>query len=201
MTLKNTLRCSAMILLAFSSLVFANSPRILYLYGDVADDGTIPSGEQAPFHQMRLNDTGPRGMSQFSTAVTELGFELHEAYDAETELTPAWLASVRVLILGSNQKRFSEEEAAAVRQFVERGGGLVAWSDSAFGGHWQQVGVDKGRVVGIFDRNLFWNAGEGTQLSHADNREFTQRVMIWAAHLENNPEFTSRIGKATQTNP
>jgi len=54
--------------------------------------------------------------------------------------------------------------------------------------------VRKGRVIGIFDRNLFWNAGEGTRLSHADNREFTQRVMIWAAGLENDPEMTSRIG-------
>ena len=281
---------------ALAPFAIAEAPRILYLYGDVAADGTVPSGDQAPFHQMRLNDTGNRGMSQFKESITQLGFEITESYDAETPLTDEALAPLRVLILGSNQRRFSEEEAEAVRRFVENGGGLVAWSDSAFGGHWRQVGVDneagrlsnndltvglgmyfmtdngagnylikrqefdhflnaynrnggvefrgegvspvrvrpparllaklqdgglggrlrlnavdgeldlerdaalaiaevrKGRVIGIFDRNLFWNAGEGTRLSHADNREFTQRVMIWAAGLENDPEMTSRIG-------
>jgi len=293
---KSLSRYTAAILIGMASHTLADTPRLLYLYGDVAADGTLPSGDKEPFHQMRLNDTGNRGMSQFNAAITHLGFELEEAYDAETQLTNKLLESIRVLILGSNQRRFSKEEAAAVKQHVEAGGGLVAWSDSAFGGFYAEVGMDneagrlsnndltsafgmdfltdngagnyliqqhefdhflnadnqnggvsfrgegvspvrvsppakmlsklqdgglggklqinkidgefdperdaalaiaevgKGRVIGIFDRNLFWNAGEGTQLSHADNREFTQRVMIWAAGLENDAEVTSRIG-------
>lgn len=288
-----TLAC---LLVGLFPQVGSSAPQILYLYGDVAADGTVPSGDQAPFHQMRLDDTGPRGLSQFSEAIRQLGFRLTEAYDAETELNDALLAPLQVLILGSNQRRFTGDEAAAVRRYVENGGGLVAWSDSAFGGHWRQVGVDnpagrlsnndlttsfgmyfmtdngagnyliqeqafdhflnayrrkggvefrgegvspvrvspparllaklqegglggklrlnavdgsldperdaalaiaevgEGRVVGIFDRNLFWNAGEGTRLSHADNRAFTQRVMLWAAGRENDPQMTARIG-------
>jgi len=266
------------------------SPSLLYLYGDVSAEGEIPSGEAEPFHQMRLNDEGRRGMSQFRSALEAAGFTMEEAYDAETALTTALLESHAVLILGSNQHRFSAAERAAVVAFVYSGGGLVAWSDSAFGGHYSEVGlgnelgrlsdndimtafgmyfmtdngagnylvrqyefdhylnnfrrdggiafrgegvssvrvspparmlarlqegglgggirlnpvdgeydpdrdaalaiaeVGKGRVVGIFDRNLFWNAGEGTRLSHSDNREFAQRVMIWAAGAESELE-------------
>lgn len=277
-----------LLMLPFATAAFAadDPPRILYLYGDVADDGTVPSGKKEPFHQMRLHDEGDRGMSQFTAAIRSLGFEIDEAHDAKIRLNHETLKNLDVLILASNQRRFDEEEAAAVNAWVQAGGGLVAWSDSAFGGHWKKVGVDnelgrlsdndlteqfgmyfmtdngagnylvtkyeknhflnadkrdggigfrgegvsavrvsppaemlaqmqhgglgggirlnkkdgeldpardaalaiatigKGRVVGVFDRNLFWNAGEGTRLSHNDNREFTQRLMIWAAGLE-----------------
>jgi hypothetical protein len=269
-----------------SGATSAEAPRVLYLYGDVAADGTVPSGTQEPFHQMRLNDTGARGMSGFAEAIREVGFQIEEAYDADVTLTPAFLAPIDVLILGSNQRRFTPAEAKALNDWIHAGGGLLAWSDSAFGGHWQRVGVDneagrlsnndltvqfgmyfmtdngagnylienyrrdhflnaynrnggvrfrgegvspvrvespaellapmqagglggalrlnkrdgklnldtdaalaiatvgKGRVVGVFDRNMFWNAGEGTRLSHVDNREFTQRITVWAAGLE-----------------
>ena len=225
-------------------------------------------------------------MSQFTAAIRELGCEIDEAYDAEIRLNKETLRDIDVLILASNQRRFDAKEAATVNAWVRAGGGLVAWSDSAFGGLWKKVGVDnelgrlsdndltepfgmyfmtdngagnylvkkyekdhfinanerdggigfrgegvsvvrvsppaemlarlqhgglgggirlnkkdgkidpdrdaalavasvgKGRVIGVFDRNPFWNAGEGTQLSHADNREFTQRLVIWAAGLE-----------------
>ncbi|MGF1449561.1 MAG: hypothetical protein ACFB20_09105 [Opitutales bacterium] len=261
-------------------------PRILYLYGDVAADGSTPSGEQKPFHQMRLNDSGARGMSQFREAIEAAGFQVDEAYDAEVVIDAALLEPLSVLVLASNQRRFGKAEAVALHKWVEGGGGVIAWSDSAFGGHFRQVGlgntvgrdsdndlmtqfgmyfmtdngggnyliveyaedhflngndktggvrfrgegvspvrvsaparllapmqhgglggglrlnkvdgkldptrdaalaiaeVGEGRVVGVFDRNLFWNAGEGTRLSHSDNREFTQRLMLWTAGIE-----------------
>ena len=273
----------------------AEAPRVLYLYGDVAADGTLPSGDKEPFHQMRLNDTGDRGLSGFAEAIRELGLQIEEAYDAEVTLTPEFLDSIDVLILGSNQRRFSAAEAQAVDEWVRSGGGLLGWSDSAFGGHWQQVGVDndlgrlsnndltvqfgmyfmtdngagnylvenyerdhfindnnrnggvrfrgegvspvrvahpawmlaplqegglggelrlnerdgdldpgidaalamaevgEGRVVGVFDRNMLWNAGEGTRLSHADNREFAQQITAWAAGLESAVEESQAI--------
>ncbi len=266
----------------------------LYLYGDVSDDGDIPSGSKAPFHQMRLNDEGPRGMSGFKAAVEEVGFELNEKYDAAIQLNDELLNAYRVLILGSNQRVFTKEEAEAVQRWVAKGGGLIAWSDSAFGGHYRKVGVDnptgrisnnaitepfgmyfltdngggnylisnytedhylnngnrkgglryrgegvscvrvspparmlaplqegglggrlkvnqndapfnaktdaalaiaeigQGRVIGTFDRNCFWNAGEGTRLSHVDNREFVQRMVVWAAGLENETQIQSK---------
>jgi hypothetical protein len=258
----------------------------LYIYGDVSEEGAIPSGDKQPFHQMRLNDTGRLGMSEFKEAIEDVGFDLTEQYDAALELNAAFLKNYRVIILGSNQRMFSKAEASAVENWVHQGGGLIAWSDSAFGGHYRKVGIDntlgrdsnnritepfgmyfltdsgggnyliseytedhylnnddrnggvryrgegvscvrispparmlaplqggglggklsvnkvdapyqperdaalaiaepgKGRVVGIFDRNCFWNAGDGTRLSHVDNREFVQRVVVWAAGEE-----------------
>lgn len=283
-----------------SGATTAEAPKVLYLYGDVAADGTVPSGAQEPFHQMRLNDTGARGLSGFAEAIRELGFQIDEAYDADVVLTPEFLATIDVLILGSNQRRFTKAEAEALDNWVRSGGGLLGWSDSAFGGHWKQVGVDndpgrlsnndltvqfgmyfmtdngagnylirnyerdhflndnnrnggvhfrgegvspvrvahpaellapmqegglggdlrlnkrdgdidlemdaalaiakvgEGRVVGVFDRNLFWNAGEGTRLSHADNREFTQRITAWAAGLESAMEGLQATGSSQQ---
>lgn len=266
----------------------------LYIYGDVSDDGDVPSGSKEPFHQMRLNDTERLGMSEFKDAIEEIGFDLAEQYDANIELDEAFLKNYRVIILASNQRKFTAAEATAVKNWVNEGGGLMAWSDSAFGGHYRKVGIGntlgrdsnniitepfgmhfltdngggnylisnytedhylnnnnrkggvrfrgegvscvrvspparmlaalqegglggkmavnkvdapyqpeadaalaiaecgKGRVIGVFDRNCFWNAGDGTRLSHVDNREFTQRMMIWAAGLENNIEVTGK---------
>ncbi len=297
------MRCLFLVLVLscqLSGATTAEAPNVLYLYGDVAADGTVPSGDQEPFHQMRLNDTGPRGMSGFAEAVREVGFQIAEAYDAEVALTPEFLGPIDVLILGSNQRRFTRAEAEALNNWVRAGGGVLAWSDSAFGGHWRKVGVDndlgrlsnndltvqfgmyfmtdngagnyliknykrahflnadnrnggvrfrgegvspirvsppaellapmqegglggklrlnkrdgkldvqrdaalaiaevgKGRVVGVFDRNLFWNAGEGTRLSHVDNREFTQRITAWAAGLESAMQGLQAIQSSQQ---
>ncbi len=41
--------------------------------------------------------------------------------------------------------------------------------------------IEKGRVIGTFDRNTFWNAGAGTRLSHVDNAEYAQRLVLWAS--------------------
>jgi len=261
---------------------------VVYVYGDVSAYGDIPSGNQPAFHQMRLNDTGRYGMSEFKKAIEDTGLKITEVYDAETTFNKNFLKNIDVLILASNQKQFSEIEIKAIKQWVEKGGGLIAWSDSAFGGHYKHVGLDntsgrdsdnlittqfglyfltdngggnyliknytekhfinnynknggvifrgegvsfvrvsppakilakaqsnglggklkinkidgefnlntdvtlaiahikKGRVLGLFDRNMFWNAGDGTQLSHSNNKEFTQRIMLWAARIEDN---------------
>lgn len=115
--------------------------RLLYLYGDVAADGTVPSGDAEPFHQMRLSDTGPRGLSEFADVVEGAGLEPVERYDAETTLSRSVLDGFDVVVLGSNQHRFESDEADAVGEWVSDGGGLLAWSDSAFGGDYREVGV------------------------------------------------------------
>jgi hypothetical protein len=292
-----TMLLLASILLEMS--VASTPPRVLYIYGDVSEDGQVPSGGKAPFHQMRLNDTGDLGMSQFKEAIEAVGIRLEEAYDADVELTDSFLASYQAIILGSNQRRFTAAEAASVKKWVEAGGGVIAWSDSAFGGHFGTVGIantlgrdsdndliqqfgmfmltdngggnyliseytephylndnqmkgalgfrgegvspirvssparmlaplqegglggklkvnaidepfnaqtdaalaiaeiGKGRVVATFDRNTFWNAGAGTRLSQANNREFAQRLVLWAAQREETPLPDS----ATSTRP
>jgi hypothetical protein len=255
---------------------------------------------------MRLDNISPvpgdrdrtdsdRGLSGFRAALEERGFTVRQEIDSAVTLNASTLAEVDVLILGSNNRRFAPAEANAVKAWVEAGGGLVAWSDSAFGGDWRQVGVGNptgarsnndlteqfgmiflrdngkdysgpatkngragitrwlrphfinnhqtngmaedglviygegvsfvridpasgaemlarpqnhgtntvqsadapfnpatdaavavnqvgaGRVVGVFDRNLFWNDGEGTDLFEVDNRRFAQRIVEWAA--------------------
>lgn len=126
-------------------LPLAAAERALYLYGDVAADGTVPSGEQPPFHQMRLSDTGNLGMSQFREAIIEAGLVIEERYDDATTLDAGLLADFQVLILASNQRVFSTAEATAVEDWVQAGGGLIAYSDSAFGGDYRQVGVGNTR--------------------------------------------------------
>lgn len=285
--------------------------KVLYLYGSVSANGTIPAPAGQEFHPMRLNDTGNLGMSGFKAAIESgalikasgVNFRISEAYDAATTLNTALLSQYDVLILGSNNKMFSHAERDAVGDWVKAGGGLIAWSDSAFGGNWQQVGVgnpvgrnsnntlttqfgmffmrdngagnyaikqyevdhylnnynknagvifrgegvsvirvsgeatllaklqngglngqirlhqddsndpnigplnpntdaalaiaqiEKGRVIGTFDRNTFWNAGEGTRLSHVDNEPYAQRLILWVSGVTDPiPEPASLTG-------
>ncbi|MDX6766113.1 MAG: DUF4350 domain-containing protein [Candidatus Methylacidiphilales bacterium] len=272
--------------LAGDAISSAPPVKVLYLYGDVSENGAIPSLESGPFHQMRITDSGPRGLSLWRQALEEIGCEVQEVYDVEAKLNPKDLALFHVLVLGSNQKRFTKNEQEAVTGWIEAGGGLIAWSDSAFGGHYRKVGLDNtrgrdsdndltaqfgltfltdngggnymvsdyeedhflndfqrhggvrfrgegvsavrtrpparmlarlqsgslggklkvnavdgdyspetdaalavaevglGRLVGTFDRNTFWNSGEGTKIGDADNREFAQRLVLWAAQRE-----------------
>lgn len=263
---------------AYANLQQTKPIKVLYLYGSVPP----------AIHQMRLSDTGKRGMSQFKQALADVGLKVTEARDANITLNATTLKAYKVLILGSNNRRFTSAEKKAVAAWVRTGGGLVAWSDSAFGGDWAkgeigntigaqsdndltaqfgmrflrdngagiftirrykanhylndfnrnqgvvfrgegvslirtsqpavilaplQMGgssgtirlnkldgkitktdaalavadVEQGRVVGTFDRNTFWNSGEGTRLSEVDNREYTQRLILWAANADSSP--------------
>ncbi len=234
-------------------------------------------------HLLQLADTENRGFSQFDQTLREAGVELEEQRDTDVTIDAETLAPYRLLVLSSNNRRFTKDEADALRVWVEAGGGVVAFSDSAFGGTPKQLGntagldsdndllsqfglqflrdngagvftirqweadhplnannknegivfrgegvslirvtepavmlarlqaggtkgtvrlnnedgpiqpndaavavaiVGKGRVVGTFDRNTFWNAGEGTRLSEVDNRKYAQTLFRWAAGLE-----------------
>lgn len=285
------------------------SVHVLYLYGYVDEDGKDPwvTGKP-PFHPMRLDDMHDpkRGLSEFRAALenpdepllrgANVVFRLEEALDRTVKLTPEFLGRYDVLVLASNNRRFTTEgddsERQAVRDWVQGGGGLVAWSDSAFGGSFKAVGVGnpngrdsdndlmaqfgmflmrdngagnykierytmphflndyepeggvvfrgegvspvrvsepavmlapmqhgglggaiklhgddekdpaigpldptrdaalavaevgQGRVLATFDRNTFWNDGEGTRLGQVDNREFAQRLFIWVSGSE-----------------
>ncbi|TGD82216.1 malectin domain-containing carbohydrate-binding protein [Hymenobacter wooponensis] len=258
--------------------VLGGKPKLLYLYGSIP-----PS-----IHDMRLADTGNQGMSQFNQLLSETGFSAVEALDASVTLDVATLSTYKVLILGSNNRRFSAAEKAAVASWVNSGGGLLAWSDAAFGwengglnstvgaasdndltdqfgmhflrdnglsvftlNQWSQnhyinrfnknggitieaegvspvrtsapatilaglptgkaqlnsldgpvtaadaalaiAKVGQGRVVGFFDRNAFWNAGEGTYLSRVDNRVFAQRILQWAAGADDGETLAPKV--------
>ncbi|MBC6989261.1 malectin domain-containing carbohydrate-binding protein [Hymenobacter sp. BT491] len=262
--------------------VSGSKPKILYLYGSIP-----PS-----IHDMKLSDTGSLGMSQFNQALLDAGFTTTEALDANTTLNAATLNGYKVLILSSNNRRFTAAEAAAVATWVNAGGGVVAWSDAAFG--WQNGGanssegmlsdndimlqfgmqflhdntqgaftmdqwavnhyinnfnknagltieaegvspirtttpatiianlppiaahlnsldgplqandaalsvakIGQGRAAGFFDRNCFWNAGDGTYLSRVQNKAFAQRLIQWVAGADDSaPSGTPPLANA-----
>jgi hypothetical protein len=250
--------------------VSGTGPKVLYLYGS----------KPPALHDMKLSDTGNFGMSQFKQALIEVGLDPIEALDASLTLTAATLNQYKVLLLGSNNRRFTAAEQAAVASWVNAGGGVVAWSDAAFGqngainstegatsdndltlqfgmqflrdngvgvfamSQWavnhyvnkfnmnagmvvEAEGVSpirtsspatiianlpagqtlnsldgprtpadaamaiakvgQGRVAGFFDRNAFWNQGDGTWLSRVQNREFAQRLLLWASGVDDTP--------------
>ncbi|UOQ68636.1 malectin domain-containing carbohydrate-binding protein [Hymenobacter volaticus] len=259
--------------------VTASKPQVLYLYGSIP-----PS-----IHDMKLSDTGDRGMSQFNQVLLDAGFSTTQNLDASVTLDAATLNKYKVLILSSNNRRFTAAERTAVANWVNAGGGLIAWSDAAFG--WENGGlnssegsvsdndltqqfgmqflhdngapvftlnqwavnhylnkfnknagvtieaegaspirtsapatilaylpaaqaylnsqdgnitsadaalavakVGQGRVLGCFDRNAFWNNGEGTFLSRAENRIFAQRLVLWASGVDDSTTPTANAG-------
>ncbi|RYE07054.1 MAG: hypothetical protein EOP51_34020, partial [Sphingobacteriales bacterium] len=89
---------------------------------------------------MKLSNTGSTGMSQFKQALIDVGLNPTEAHDIDITLNSATLSSYKVLILSSNNRRFSAAEKTAVATWVNAGGGLVAWSDAAFG--WANGGLN-----------------------------------------------------------
>lgn len=115
---------------------------VAYIYGDVAEDGSIPSGAAAPFHQMLLTDTGNRGCSQFKAMVEGEGYTISQYYDQATTLNAAFLNPFDVVIFGLHQKVWPAAEQAALDTWLQAGGGIMMYSDSAAGGHYGQVGIN-----------------------------------------------------------
>jgi hypothetical protein len=98
---------------------------VLYLYG------SSPPANAG--HQLRLNDTGGLGFSEFGETLRSIGFTPTEMLDEDVVLDGATLAGYDVLVLSSNNRPFTAAEQTAVVEWVEAGGGLLAYSDSQFG--------------------------------------------------------------------
>lgn len=295
--------------------------RVLYIHGNVDEGGFLPFQEAyvgPPYEQMLLSDNGDFGMSQFKKAVEDLGFSIDEKYDQSITLSDSLLQFYDVIILGSNQKTWSEAEKEALDRHIRRGAGLLAYSDAAFGGAWfrdppaglrneqgrnsnnllmnqfgmffmidqggftsqvrrwkvdhylntiggearslsfrfegpspvridpewpekqasdsvfqiaayQNLGqfcpdikdpvlgdttsdcdrdcalaaafIGKGRVIGLQDRNTFWNNGAGTNINELDNRFFAQKLMIWLSQLETQIDIDNQITSFTLVDP
>lgn len=122
-------------------LLPVQAKRVAYIHGDVAADGTIPSGSQAPYDQMLLNDGGNTGLSQFQALVEAQGYTISQHYDAETTLDAAFLAPLDVIIFGLHQKVWSQAEQSALDAWIQKGGGILMYSDSAAGGLFSRVGI------------------------------------------------------------
>lgn len=104
--------------------------RILFLYG------SVPPGTD-PNDMVRIGNAGRNGYAQLADLLqTEQGHNLTELADTDpavNPLTSLMLAQYDLLVLGSNNRRFSAKEAVVVASYVQGGGSVFAFSDSRFG--------------------------------------------------------------------
>lgn len=177
--------------------------RVLYLYGAVDADGDL-RGEDGydgdPFHQMRLGDSGPLGMSKLAAAIRELGVDLEERYDGSLIFDAEALGAYDVLWLGSSQRRVTDAERRAVGAWVRDGGGIVAYSDSALGGDYRLVGVDnttgadaRNRLLSGFGLQFFTDQGA----SGGDNLVTDWRVDHYLNTVDGRPRQLRFRGEGT----
>lgn len=115
--------------------------RIAYIHGDVAADGTIPSGNVKPYHKMLPTDTGKTGLSHFKSLVEADGYTIDQFYDQETTLNTDFLKDYDIVIFGLHQKIWPSADKAALNKWLQTGGGMLIYSDSASGGKHDVVNV------------------------------------------------------------
>jgi len=139
---KNTLKKLAFpFLLKGAIAMHATAGSVAYIHGDVAGNGTIPSGSAAPFHQMLLTDTGARGTSRYAAAVRSQGHTINQHYDRATNLNRSFLDQFDVVVFGLHQKIWSNSEKNALDGWLRDGGSILIYSDSAAGGDFRSVGL------------------------------------------------------------
>lgn len=119
-----------------------NAGRIAYIHGDIAADGTMPSGSAPAYDQMLLTDTGNTGLSQFKALVESEGHTITQHYDQTTSLTTVFLNSFDAIIFGLHQKIWTSNEKNNLDAWIRSGGGMLIYSDSASGGRFSIVGSD-----------------------------------------------------------
>jgi hypothetical protein len=86
---------------------------------------------------IRIGNTGRNGYSQLAELLREQqGHNLYELADTDLEVNPLTQSALSwydLLVLGSNNRRYSPQEASALASYVNRGGAVLALSDSRFG--------------------------------------------------------------------
>ena len=134
----------ALILLGFCMISHASN--IAYIHGDVSEAGFTPSssattGATTPYDQMLLTDTGNLGVSIFASDVRAQGHSIDQYYDQATVLNDAFLSDKDVIVFGLHQKQWSSTEQTALDAWLNDGGGMLIYSDSASGGFHRLVGA------------------------------------------------------------
>lgn len=104
--------------------------RTLFLYG------SVPPGTDAA-DMIRIGNAGRNGYSQLANLLNDAqGHNIYELADTDpavNPLTQAVLSTYELIVLGSNNRRYTPDEAAALAWYVNRGGAVLALSDSRFG--------------------------------------------------------------------
>jgi hypothetical protein len=140
-----------------------------YIYGSVSADGTIPAPAGQEYEQMRLTDTSSTGCSQYRMEIEQLGYSITEVYDRTTTFDLTFLNQYNVIIFSNHQKVMTADEQAAIATWVTNGGGLLAYSDSAFGGKYDVAGISNtvgqkatNSIIGQFGMQVLTDQGNGT---------------------------------------
>lgn len=124
------------------NIISAQAASIAYIHGRVSQDGTILNeGQGTPYDQMLLNDSGNTGLSQFKTMVEGQGHSIAQFRDRNVNLNTTFLNNYDVVIFGLHQKIWSSDEKAALDIWLQAGGGMFIYSDSASGGRFNIVGA------------------------------------------------------------
>jgi hypothetical protein len=104
--------------------------RVLFIYGNVPPGTDL--GEM-----IRINNTGHNGYSQLADLLlNEQGHNVSELNDLDPSVNPLTYGFLRpydLVVFGSNNRRYSAQEAGDLGLYVRNGGSVLAFSDSRFG--------------------------------------------------------------------
>ncbi|MEM1221404.1 MAG: malectin domain-containing carbohydrate-binding protein [Verrucomicrobiota bacterium] len=157
-------------LLYFATTSLSANKSVAYIYGDVAADGTIPSGSAEPYDQMLLDDTSSEGLSMFKTLVEDQGYSIDQYYDATLTFDQSFLNQYNVIIFGLHQRVWTQAEQQLLDNWIRNGGGILMYSDSAAGGRFNLVGVDNptgqnavNSILSNYGMEVTVDQGQGTR--------------------------------------
>ncbi len=173
MTIKIILKSPAVVLALLTLSLTVEAANVAYIHGDVAADGTVPSGNAAPYDQMLLTDAGPTGLSRFKALVEGEGHTIGQFYDQNTTLNSTFLQDIDVVIFGLHQKIWNSAEKADLDAWLSAGGGMLIYSDSASGGRFNIVGAQNpvgqsvtNNLIARYEMQVTVDQADGTT-SHA----------------------------------
>ena len=144
----------------------AEPGEVLFVTGADGTGGYLSSGQGAqPLADFdnelsRIADDGrggaSHGFADFAALLEAQGYSVTEVVEAggETEtgvdLTGGALEGVDVLVLGSNNAVYADDDVAAVTEFVRGGGGLVVFGDVNYGQDWGDAAASDSQFLAPF---------------------------------------------------
>ncbi|MEN8842578.1 MAG: malectin [Lentimonas sp.] len=135
-------RLSLFIILLSPSVCLHAAKQVAYIHGDVSAAGVIPSGSAAAYDPMLIDDTGSTGLSDFKAMIEAQGYTITQHYDQTVTLDSVFLNQFDVVLFGLHQKIWPQVEQDALDVWIQTGGGILMYSDSAAGGLYSSVGIN-----------------------------------------------------------
>lgn len=129
-------------LAAGSPLSTQQGERVVFIRGGSGTGGFLEGGSDEQLSDINNFSTsgGNHGFGQLAQLLTADGFVVEQVIEAATgppvNFSALDLSRVSVLVLGSNNRRYTQLDVAAVTDFVAQGGGLLVISDANWGSNW-----------------------------------------------------------------